>query len=158
MGANNYLDLVESQRFWTIGLQTLVWTVLSVAGSVILGVGGAVLSWRLRGGAVLRSLLLVPWLLPPVVSAFMWQYLLQDFGPVDGVLTSIHVLQKSVDFLNDTTTVAGLSIPLWTVIIVGIWAGFPFILLAASAGLATIRANSTRPRQSTARPPANRSG
>jgi ABC-type sugar transport system permease subunit len=138
VGLTNYSNLLQSNDYWNAGLHTLIWAIVSTIGSVVLGVAAAILTWRLRGGAVFRGLLLVPWLIPPVVTAYIWQYVLQSPGPINSLLTTLHLLSGPVDFLASTSTVLGVPVPLWTVIQVGVWTGFPFILLTSTAGLATI--------------------
>jgi ABC-type sugar transport system permease subunit len=140
VGLDNYADTLTSDRFWQIAVQTLVWTAGSVAGSVVVGVAGALLLFGpIRGRAIFRGLLLMPWVAPPVVSAFVWSYLYRETGPLVPLLARLGIGSDRLNFLSDLQiTFLGFALPLWAVIQVGIWSGFPFVLVSTLAGLAAI--------------------
>lgn len=140
IGLQNYTGTLSSDRFWRIALQTLVWTATSVAGSVVLGVAAALLlHGPIRGRALFRGLLLMPWVAPPVVSVFMWAYLYQQFGPVVPNLVSLGVLPEPISFLSNLrVSFLGFKLPFWSVVQVGVWSGFPFVLVSTLAGLTAI--------------------
>lgn len=133
VGLQNFRDVLGSPRFARIAGNTLLWTVLSVTGSTLLGVAGAmVLSTSIRGKSLMRALMLVPWLAPPVASAFVWRYLYRDGmgGPLNSVLTEVGLIDRPVGFLTDaSSSFLGVPLPMWSVIQVSIWAGFGFIML-----------------------------
>jgi multiple sugar transport system permease protein len=144
VGPDNYLKIATSKEFWGIAGQTVLWAVASVAGSAVLGVLVAVLltshrrGMPLKGRAIIGGLLLAPFVAPPVVSAYVWTYLYSGSGPINGVLNSLGVASP-VYFLGDTVTkILGIALPMWSMIQVGIWSGFPFFFLMSAAALTSI--------------------
>jgi multiple sugar transport system permease protein len=144
VGLDNYIEIATSKEFWGIAGQTVLWSVASVAGACVLGLLAAVLltSHRrglpLRGRAIIGGLILAPFVAPPVVSAYTWIYLYSGSGPINGVLNALGVAEP-VYFLGDTVTkIFGVALPLWSMIQVGVWHGFPFFFLMAAAALTSI--------------------
>jgi multiple sugar transport system permease protein len=140
VGLRQYRDLLQDPRFWQIFYQTIVYTAVSVLGSLVLGVLAAVwLRGATRLSPFLRAIMLVPWIAPPLVAAFMWSYLYRDTGPLGQLAFTLGVTgQQPVDFLADRNGIAGIAVALMAVIQVGIWAGFPFVFLFALAALTAI--------------------
>ena len=140
VGFANYSDTLTSASFWQVFEQTLLWTGVSVGGAVVVGVAAALLLHGARRGRPLfRGVLLLPWIAPPVTSAYMWAYLYRDSGPLAPIVQSLSGSPTPIDFLNDVqVSFLGATLPLWSVIQVGIWAGFPFIFLFALAALSSV--------------------
>jgi multiple sugar transport system permease protein len=144
VGLDNYIKALTSSEFWSIAGQTALWAATTVGGAAILGVGGAVLltgnrhGRPLRGRALLSGLLLVPFVAPPVVSAYIWNYLYAGAGPINGLLT-IFGLRDPIYFLSDLVSrPLGVALPMWSLVQVGIWSGFPFFFLMAAAALTSV--------------------
>jgi multiple sugar transport system permease protein len=140
VGLQQYGDVLGSDRFWPILYQTLVYTVVSVLGSVVVGVLAAVwLRQSSRLTAPIRAVMLIPWIAPPIVTAFVWAYLYRDTGPLPQLLAAVGLAsERPVDFLADRSAVAGISVAMLAVIQVGVWNGFPFVFLFTLAALSTI--------------------
>jgi multiple sugar transport system permease protein len=140
VGFANFHETLTSPRFWRLCIQTLAWTVFSVAGAVGLGVGAALLVHNRRHGApVAKALLLVPWILPPVVSAFTWGYMYRDSGPLPALVHDVFGSPPHLNMLANTdVSFLSFKLPLWCVIQVGVWSAFPFVFLFTLAALATI--------------------
>jgi thiamine transport system permease protein len=92
----NIVEVLGSARIWRIIRQTLTLAVLGTAGSVILGVPGAYVLYRLRfrGQKLLRAIATVPFVLPSVVVGVAFRSLLADSGPLgflklDGTLVAV---------------------------------------------------------------------
>jgi multiple sugar transport system permease protein len=144
IGLDNYAAGIASSRFWGIAFQTFAWTATTVAGSLVLGVAGAVMLTEvkrgkpLRGRAVLAGLLLIPFAVPPAVSGYVWNYMYAGSGPLNGLLSALGQ-QQAFYFLADTSTkFLGLAAPMWSLIQVGIWSGFPFFFLMTAAALTSV--------------------
>src|SRR4030095_4249888 len=101
---------------------------------------------RRRARALLAGLLLIPWVIPTVVTAFTWRSLLDPiFGSVNALLTdsgigpllaSAHVVESwPAGWLSDTS----LAMP--SVIMVNVWKGVPFFTVCFLAGLKAISAD-----------------
>ncbi|MDQ7911292.1 sugar ABC transporter permease [Phytohabitans sp. ZYX-F-186] len=133
-GLGNYADIIRDESLRRTIRNTLLWTVGSLAGQLLLGLGAALLidaDWR--GMRWIRQLLLIPYVVPVIATALVWQWMLDGQYGVLG-----HTLQ-SVGVVPEGSTPLGLEgSSLWTVIIVNIWRGFPFAMLVYWARMQSI--------------------
>ncbi|MCS0600043.1 sugar ABC transporter permease [Streptomyces sp. LP11] len=134
VGPRNYFETLSSDQFPQALLTTVVFIVGSLAGQFTLGLALALFFARAFPlGGVLRSLLLLPWLLPMVVSATTWRWMLDtDTGVVNHALRALHLVPSGVPWLTDT------SGALTSVILVNIWVGIPFNTVILHGGLRDI--------------------
>lgn len=132
VGLANYASVVSSQLFGTAMLNTALFTIGSILGQFVLGLLLALFFRRnfpLSG--LLRSLLLLPWLLPLIVSSAVWKWMLdQDSGVVNQFLGTFGI--PSVPWLTSP------AVALITVIAVNIWIGIPFNTTILYGGLQDI--------------------
>jgi multiple sugar transport system permease protein len=132
VGLSNYVSVVSSQLFSTALLNTALFTIGSIVGQFVLGLLLALFFRRnfpLSG--LLRSLLLLPWLLPLIVSSAVWKWMLdQDSGVVNQFLGIFGI--GSVPWLTSP------AVALITVIGVNIWIGIPFNTTILYGGLQDI--------------------
>ncbi|NUU09851.1 carbohydrate ABC transporter permease [Curtobacterium flaccumfaciens] len=132
VGLANYASVVSSQLFGTAMLNTALFTIGSIVGQFVLGLLLALFFRRnfpLSG--LLRSLLLLPWLLPLIVSSAVWKWMLdQDSGVVNQFLGTFGI--PSVPWLTSP------AVALITVIAVNIWIGIPFNTTILYGGLQDI--------------------
>ena len=147
VGLDNYLALVGDDQFHTGVVNSFVFTAYAEVFKVVLGLSAALLlHHRRRGRAVLAGLLLVPWVVPTVVTAFSWRALLDPiFGSVNTLLTATGIgpLLASAH-LVDSWPAGWLSDPslaMPSVILVNVWKGVPFFTVAFLAGLKAIPAD-----------------
>ncbi|MGW3071386.1 carbohydrate ABC transporter permease [Kitasatospora sp. NPDC001132] len=134
VGLRNYAAVLSSERFPTTLLTTVLFTAGSVLGQFAVGLALA-LFFRRRFplGGLLRSLLLLPWLLPLVVSGTTWRWMLDpDSGVVNAVLRGLHLSSSGVPWLT------GTSQALVAVVLVNIWVGIPFNTAILYGGLQDI--------------------
>lgn len=130
VGVANFVEAVTDTP-----LLRSIW--ISVSSSVIialatlpLGVGAALAVHNaMRGRTIIRSLFLLPYVLPAFVTATVWRTLLQPGGAVNNGLGMFGI--DGGYWLNGERTY-------WTMIAVTIWASWPFIYLLALAGLQSI--------------------
>jgi len=113
----------------------ILWMILSVALQTILGIGAALLLWnkRIRFRRGWQTLFILPWAIPETIGALMW---ISVFASTFGWLAlAVQDFGKEIPiaFLNDWARSPNLT--LIVLLIVGLWYGFPFMMLAASAGL-----------------------
>ncbi|MFG1925571.1 carbohydrate ABC transporter permease [Cryptosporangium sp. NPDC048952] len=128
VGFANYSAVIGSSVFGKALLNTAVFTVASIAGQFVLGLGIA-LYFRRRFplSGLLRSLILLPWLIPLIVASAIWRWILdQD----NGVLN--RVIPGNPGWLTST------SLALIACIIVNIWIGIPFNTTILYGGLQDI--------------------
>nr|WP_238362608.1 sugar ABC transporter permease [Actinopolymorpha pittospori] len=87
--------------------------------------------WKLRG--VARTMVLVPWMIPPVVAVASWRWLLDaNTGVLNQVLVATGMIDRGVPFLANTGTVW------WSVIAILVWRELPFVVIVLLAGLQSI--------------------
>jgi arabinogalactan oligomer/maltooligosaccharide transport system permease protein len=134
VGLHNYWDIISGHEGDFYG--RLVWTIEWTAGCVFfhytIGLGLAMLLNRaLRGRAIYRVLLILPWAVPTFVAAFAWRFMFNSqFGLFNAALNSMGL--NSVGWLDQGFT-AKLS-----VIMVNTWLGVPFMMVAMLGGLQAI--------------------
>ncbi len=120
--------------FNTAVMQTLVTVVLRL----VFGLGLAILlnaevfkRWRL--GWLVRSLVLVPFVTPPVVAVAAWKWLLDPrYGAVNQLLLSLGLIERGIPFLSRTSTVWGAIEAML------IWRELPFVIITFLAALQSI--------------------
>src|SRR5215471_16621153 len=134
VGLRNVGELVRDQALLRTLGRTVLWTVLSLAGQLGLGLVAAVLidaDWP--GMRWVRQLLLVPYVIPVIASALVWRWMLDgNYGILSTNLQSWGVLQQGANPLDQEST------SLATVILINIWRGFPFAMLVFWARMQTI--------------------
>lgn len=131
VGLDNYVDQLGRTRFWTSFLISMVYAAGSVLLTFGLGLGLALLLRRaFRGRDVLRALILVAWVLPTVVSANVWRWLLDgSYGLLNAVLRSVGLLEGDLFWLGRPATA------IMAVILATAWSFAPFAMILLSAGL-----------------------
>ncbi len=128
VGLDNFAFLVQDDRFWNALGNTIYFTAVSVTAELLLGLGIAVLLHRaFRGKGLMRTVLLIPWAVPTVVSAKMWEWL---YNPDFGLLN--YLLGMRVNWLGAP------ALALHAAIAMDIWKTTPFVALLLMAGLQTI--------------------
>ena len=132
VGLDNYIAVIRSSVFTTALLNTVLFTVGSIIGQFTIGLALAVFfKKRFPLSGVMRSLLLLPWLLPMIVSSAIWKWMLdKDSGVINQVLGLLHL--DAVPWLTST------SVALIAVIMVNIWLGIPFNMTILYSGLQDI--------------------
>ncbi|MGQ5580576.1 carbohydrate ABC transporter permease [Streptomyces sp. ECR3.8] len=132
-GADNWSSVFQDALFGKALRHTLVFTAGSLLGQFCIGLALAVFfNRRFPLGGVLRSLILLPWLVPIVVSGVVWRRVLdQDTG----------VLNTFLDTLGlggHTPWLTSPGMALLSVILVNIWIGIPFNMVILYGGLQEI--------------------
>ena len=132
VGLQNYVTAVTSGLFWPAMANTLLFTIGSLIGQFVIGMGLAVFFRRqfpLSG--FLRAMLLLPWLLPLIVSSATWRAILdKDSGILNQALGAIGL--DAVPWLTSP------DVALIAVILVNIWVGIPFNVTLLYGGLQDI--------------------
>jgi ABC-type sugar transport system permease subunit len=129
VGLRNYLKIVTTLDFLNSLRFSVLFAVANVAGCYLLGLGLALLmnlDMPFRG--ILRIALLLPWIVPSVVSIVSWRWMVLDDGALFNQV--IHLFGgKTIYFLSSNQWAQAL------VIIIKIWRSFPFMMLSLLAGL-----------------------
>jgi arabinogalactan oligomer/maltooligosaccharide transport system permease protein len=132
VGLRNYIRVLSSSQFWDIFGQTAIWTVTNVFFHFTIGLALALLlNRRLRGRALYRMLLLIPWAVPTYISAFSWRWLFNSkYGFFNLALKTLGL-----------GPVSWLSHEVWAMVAViatNVWLGFPFMMVVLLGGLQSI--------------------
>lgn len=130
VGFENYVvTLVQTQFFESLAV-SVGFAVIATLVSIPIGVAAALVTHNVfRGRAVVRSLFLIPYVIPSFVVATVWRTIMQPGGVWTGFLSVFGI--KSSLWLNGPNA-------FWTLVIVEIWASWPFIYLLALSGLQSI--------------------
>ena len=130
VGLDNYLVAFRSEFFWNSLRNTLIVTFGSLLVEVPVGYALALaLNRRLRGHRFFQFVFLLPLLLVPAVTAFMWRFLFQFDGVANYLLGLVHLGP-----FNWTSSSAGL----FTIVVVVTWENTPFAMIVLLAGLQSI--------------------
>ncbi|WP_346426889.1 sugar ABC transporter permease [Streptomyces sp. V2] len=134
-GLDNYRTVLDDPTFMPALVHTVLFTAVSLVFQYAIGLALAVFfTQHFRLSATLRALFLVPWLLPLIVSASTWSWMLNsDSGIVNAALKGVGL--GSVNWLTSP------SWSLVSVIVANIWIGVPFNLVVLYSGLQSIPAN-----------------
>ena len=135
VGLQNYITVLQEPIFWHAALFTLVFTVVGVFGSWAIGLALALLlRTRIPGNGVFKVLLLLPWVVPVVVSATAWNWLVAT--PQSPIPLLAHALGfGQVLFLADPVLAQVV------VCIFKVWISFPFMMMMMSSALASVDVN-----------------
>ena len=134
VGIENFLEVAEDPVFWGAVRNTLVFTLVSVGLETLLGLAIALLLHRaFLGRGIVRAAILIPWAMPMVVSARIWEWMLNDqFGLINKLLVALGLVENGVAWTADPSLILG------TVIFIDVWVTTPFMVLLILAGLQLI--------------------
>ncbi len=131
IGLTNYINVFQNTVFSLAAVHTFWFTVGSIIPQFLIGMGLALFfNKRFPLSRFLRSLLLLPWLLPLVVAGTIWRWLFdQTNGIVDQILSQLHLAPAHFGWL----TTPGWA--LVAVVITNIWIGIPLNMVLIYSGL-----------------------
>ena len=134
VGLENFEWLWDDSVFWLSVFNTLLYT--TVASIFKFGIGlylAILLNNHLPFKAMLRAVILLPFIVPTVLSAiaFWWIYDAQ-FSIISWALEGLGLIEHNIDFLGDRWNAR------WSVIFANIWRGVPFVAITLLAGLQTV--------------------
>ena len=106
IGLDNYLAILESAEFWSSLWITMQFTFLVVSTVTVLGICIALLlNMPFPGRGLLRTLILLPWAIPPVVNGLMWQWIYDSkIGALNAVLVAFGLIDEYKGWLSDPTS------------------------------------------------------
>ncbi len=132
IGFENYLRLFKDPQFWRATLFTLLFPLVSVSLEMIFGMIIALVlneQFRLRG--IVRGIALLPWAIPSVIGARIWQLMYRyDYGLANYILKTIGI--GPVNWLGSSIG-AFLSL-----VMADVWRTTPFVAIILLAGLQTV--------------------
>ena len=134
VGLENYIDLLDDKIFWVSVTNTLLYTFVASVLKFAIGLYLALLlNKHMPFKAIVRALVLVPFIVPTVLSAiaFWWIYDSQ-FSIISWSLRKLGWITVNINFLGDPWNAR------WSTIFANVWRGIPFVAITLLAGLQTV--------------------
>ncbi len=134
VGFENYLTVFRDPEWWQAVRNTVLFVAISVPAETLLGLLVAVLLVQnLPGRGLLRAAILVPWVIPTVISAKMWTWMFHDlYGVVNDLGLRLGWFTGPKAWLVEDGLLFG------SMIFVDVWKTTPFMALLLMAGLETV--------------------
>lgn len=136
VGLGNYVGIAHDARFWDALGHTALFTGVTVALELLLGLIFALAMNRaFRGRGLVRVAVLVPWAIPTVVAALLWRFIFgAQAGIANAMLVELGVIEQPIVWFVHAATA-------WVpVILADVWKTTPFVALLLLAGLQNIDA------------------
>lgn len=132
IGLQYYKEILGSAKGWYSIFNSVTYVLMSLILVIPLGTISAVLlNKKIAGRTIIRTLVIIPWVLSQTVTALLWKWLLNsNYGPVSYIYYSI--TGQKVDFFN--TPLAAK----FTVVLANVWNSFPIVLILILAALQSI--------------------
>jgi multiple sugar transport system permease protein len=134
VGLENYRLMLTSGEFWVSLWTTILWTVGTLTLQIVLGVAMALLlNLNFYFRSLARSLVLFPYFVSTVVAVLVWRWMFNDvYGILNRALIVSGISDMPLDWLGSMPNA------MISVILVGAWKYFPFVVIAVLARLQTI--------------------
>ncbi|CAN5294006.1 sugar ABC transporter permease [soil metagenome] len=131
VGLDNYVRAFTESNLVTAFVATMVFTVVSVTFEFVIGMGFAlIMNQAFQGRGVTRAAILIPWVIPTVIAAMMWQFMFNvSPGTVNWLLPFVGA---DFNWLGES------GWAMFTIIFADVWKTAPFVALLLLAGLQTI--------------------
>jgi multiple sugar transport system permease protein len=134
VGFANFVKLWDDDIFWTSVWNTFWYTAVTTVFKLAFGLWLAMLLNRhFRGKALVRAFILLPFIIPTVLSTFAWKWMFDPtFSVINWTLFHLGFIKARINWLGDP------NLAMTSIIIVNIWRGVPFFAISLLAGLQTI--------------------
>jgi len=134
IGLKNYNFLLHDAEFWEVTRRSLVVVLLTLPLEMLIGfLVALLLNERFPGRGIVRTLVILPWMMPPVVNGFLWGWLLNgEYGALNGFLYELGLINQYRYWLRAPETQI-----VW-VAVVQTWTRFAFPMIILLAGLQSI--------------------
>ena len=133
-GFDNFSKVLGSSKFTMVLKNTVVWTVLVVVLSTVLGfILALILNNRFKGRKVARAIVVFPWATTLVIQASAWKFIINtDYGALNTLLKSLGIIQSNINWTPTPEAFFGWEIAC------GIFVTIPFVCFTALSGLQSI--------------------
>jgi ABC-type sugar transport system permease subunit len=131
VGLENYTRLLGDEEFWQVTGRSILLVLIVLPLELIVAFAAALLlNEHFPGRGLVRALVLIPWLVPPVVNGFLWGWILNgEFGALNGLLYQFGIIDQYSYWLREPS-----SQLIW-VAVVHTWTRFAFPMIILLAGL-----------------------
>ncbi|MGD9845280.1 MAG: carbohydrate ABC transporter permease [Variibacter sp.] len=134
VGLENYIFLWDDSIFWLSVFNTILYT--TVASVIKFAIGlylALLLNEHLPFKAIIRAVVLIPFIVPTVLSAIAFWWLFDpQFSIISWSLRKMGLITENINFLGEPWNAR------WSVIFANIWRGVPFVAITLLAGLQTV--------------------
>jgi len=129
VGFKTFIAAISDSVFPLVFKNTLIWMSLATLFSLAISIGvGYYLSFDWKINRILRAVILIPWIFPPVISASIWQWMMHsEFGVVNDLLKRVGLLKEGIAWLGQPNTA------LYALIFVMVWKNVPMLSILLSA-------------------------
>lgn len=136
-GLANYISVFKKQTFWHTLQNTIVWTIVVVGLSTLIGfILALVLNVEFRGRKFVRAIIVFPWATALIIQSVVWKYIINaDYGALNALLYNLGIIDR---YVNWTATPAAFFA--WECF-VGIFVTIPFVTFCVLSGLQSIDAS-----------------
>ncbi len=123
IGFNNYATILGSATGWLRILNSVGYVLLSLIVVIPLGVAvGTLLNHKIKCRGILRTIIILPWILSQTVTALLWKWLVNsNFGPI--VYLVYQITGIKLDFINSPMAAR------FTVVLANVWNSLPIVLI-----------------------------
>jgi multiple sugar transport system permease protein len=134
IGLQNYAEVFTSGAYWSAWGKSLGWVLGNMILQTLLAFSLALLlNNNSRISNFARTWMIIPWIIPTIVVAIFWQWILNgSYGILNHLLLSIGIIDQPLNILGDATW----SLPM--IIFINAWHWFPFLTIILLAGLSGI--------------------
>ena len=134
VGLDNYRNVITGEYFGVALKNSLLFTLFSAPLVVVAGTAVALFLQRdFYGVTALRSVVLLPWVLPGAISAVLWTWIFHpSWGVINSLLRKLDLIDRSIPWLNDP------DLALVSVVIAHVWTQIPFTVVLVMAALSTL--------------------
>ena len=133
-GVENFVSVLSSSKFSGVLQNTLVWTVVVVGLSTLLGfILAVLLNNTFKGRKIARAIVVFPWATTLVIQASVWKFIIDtDYGALNTLLKSLGIISQNVNWTPTPGTFFAWEIAC------GIFVTIPFVCFTALSGLQSI--------------------
>ena len=133
-GFDNFSKVLDSSKFTMVLKNTVVWTVLVVVLSTVLGfILALILNNQFKGRKVARAIVVFPWATTLVIQASAWKFIINtDYGALNTLLKTLGIIQTNVNWTPTPDAFFAWEIAC------GIFVTIPFVCFTALSGLQSI--------------------
>ena len=134
VGLDNFRRLAVDPIFHQVVWNTVLYTAITTVFKLGLGLWLALLLNRsFRGKAYIRAFILLPFIIPTVLSTFAWKWMFDPtFSVLNWMMYQMSIINRPINWLGDA------DLAMLSICIVNIWRGVPFFAISLLAGLQTI--------------------
>ena len=133
-GLDNFQSVLSSDKFSMVLTNTLIWTVLVVVLSTVLGfVLALLLNNKFKGRKIARAIVVFPWATTLVIQASVWKFIINtDYGALNTLLKSLGIISTSINWTPTPEAYFAWEIAC------GIFVTIPFVCFTVLSGLQSI--------------------